>query len=299
VPAWHHRQLAFVRAGAALAAAALTHDRHLAARARRLGPGARQLPHARLRADAAALIEALGLPPVVVVGHSMGAANALRLAIDWPELVRGVVAAGAFASFSDKPELVAFIRSSMLTLGDSVPRELAEAFQRETVAGPVAAGLIETMVDECLRTPAAVWRAAFAGLLCEAELLMNGTVVEACRAAGCPTARSPGHGLWRWCWGCASTPVHPVPPLTDSSSAPNRATCGTALGRVPTYGLHKRMNGSGHSADTQGVTFGHWLLAKSRNHFHSIDRHRASIINSSARSRSHPASCRCPIARAA
>lgn len=116
-------------------------------------------------ADAAALIEALELPPVVVVGHSMGAAIALRLAIDRPELVRGVVAAGAFASFSDKPELVAFVRDSMLTLGDTVPRELAEGFQRDTLAGPVPAGLIETMVDECLRTPAAVWRAAFAGLL--------------------------------------------------------------------------------------------------------------------------------------
>jgi non-heme chloroperoxidase len=115
-------------------------------------------------ADAAALIEALGLPPVVVVGHSMGAVVALRLAIDRPELVRGVAAAGAFASFSDKPELVAFI-GSMLTLGDTVPRQVAESFQRDTIAGPVAEGLIGTMVDECLRTPAAVWRAAFAGLL--------------------------------------------------------------------------------------------------------------------------------------
>jgi pimeloyl-ACP methyl ester carboxylesterase len=118
-------------------------------------------------ADAAALIEALGLAPVVVIGHSMGAANALRLAIDRPELVRGVVAAGAFASFSDKPELVAFIRDTMLTLGDTVPRDLAESFQRDTVAGDVPAGLMQTMVDECLRTPAAVWRAAFAGLLAD------------------------------------------------------------------------------------------------------------------------------------
>jgi pimeloyl-ACP methyl ester carboxylesterase len=100
-------------------------------------------------ADAAALIEALELPPVVLVGHSMGAVNALRLAVDRPDLVRGIVAAGAFASFGDKPELVAFIRDTMLTLADSVPRELADAFQRDTVAGPVAAGLIDTMVDEC------------------------------------------------------------------------------------------------------------------------------------------------------
>jgi non-heme chloroperoxidase len=115
-------------------------------------------------ADAAALIEALGLASVVVVGHSMGAAVALRLAIDRPELVRGVAAAGAFASFGDKAELVEFI-GSMLTLGDTVPRQVAESFQRDTIAGPAEDGLIETMVDECLRTPAAVWRGAFAGLL--------------------------------------------------------------------------------------------------------------------------------------
>ena len=116
-------------------------------------------------ADAAALVEALWLPPVLVVGHSMGAVNALRMAIDYPAAVRGVVAAGCFASFSDKPGLVDFIKSEVLTLGEQVPRALAESFQRDTVAGPLAPGLLETMVDECLRTPAATWRGAFAALL--------------------------------------------------------------------------------------------------------------------------------------
>jgi pimeloyl-ACP methyl ester carboxylesterase len=116
-------------------------------------------------ADAAALIAELDLAPALVVGHSMGAVNALRLAIDHPAAVRGVVAAGGFASFSDKPDLVDFIRSQMLTLGEQVPRALAESFQRDTVAGPVAPGLLETMIDECLRTPAATWRGAFAALL--------------------------------------------------------------------------------------------------------------------------------------
>lgn len=107
----------------------------------------------------------LGLTQALVVGHSMGAVNALRLAIDQPGLVRGVVAAGAFASFSDKPGFVDFVQSKMLTLGEQVPRELAASFQGDTVAGPVAPGLLETMVDECLRTPAATWRGAFAALL--------------------------------------------------------------------------------------------------------------------------------------
>lgn len=114
--------------------------------------------------DVADLAAQLSLPAFTVVGHSMGAAVALRLAIERPELVRGVVAAGAFAGFADKPGLLEFIESTIMTIGNTVPREIADAFQRDTVAGTVAPGLLETMIDECLRTPAAVWRAAFAEL---------------------------------------------------------------------------------------------------------------------------------------
>lgn len=45
-----------------------------------------------------------------------------------------------------------------------MPAELAHEFQQSTVAGPLALGLLETMVRECLKTPAHVWRAAFAAL---------------------------------------------------------------------------------------------------------------------------------------
>lgn len=120
-------------------------------------------------ADAAALVRALHLPPLVVVGHSMGAANAMRFAIDHPMLVRGVVAAGAFASFGDKPELAAFVREQIAPLVDPIPRELAQAFQQDTIARPVAPGLLDglldTAVDESLRVPAHVWREAFEQLL--------------------------------------------------------------------------------------------------------------------------------------
>ncbi len=115
--------------------------------------------------DAAAFARALGLPPLVVVGHSMGAANAMRLAIDEPALVHGLVAAGAFASFGDKAELAAFIQRDIAPLTDPVPRALAHGFQIDTLAGPVATGLVETMVVESLLVPAHVWRAAFDGLL--------------------------------------------------------------------------------------------------------------------------------------
>lgn len=116
-------------------------------------------------ADAAAFARALGLPPLVVVGHSMGSANAMRLALDEPGLVRGLVAAGAFASFADKAALVDFIRNDIEPLVDPIPRALAQAFQEDTLARPVPAALLQTAVDESLRVPALVWREAFAALL--------------------------------------------------------------------------------------------------------------------------------------
>lgn len=146
----------------------LPHEWHVISLTQRGHGGSDTAPAYRTRdfaQDAAAVAEEFSLPPCIVVGHSMGAVNAMRLAIDRPDLVRGVVAAGAFASFSDKPALVDYVRSTIMTLGETVPRQVADDFQHETVAGPLPPGLLDTMVNECLRTPATVWRTAFAGLL--------------------------------------------------------------------------------------------------------------------------------------
>ena len=116
-------------------------------------------------ADAAALAQQLGLPPLVVVGHSMGAANAFRLAIDQPQRVRALVAIAAFAHFADKPDLLAFHREHIVPLTDPVPYELAREFQQSTVAGEVSPAWMHAMVAESLQLPAHVWRAMFAGLL--------------------------------------------------------------------------------------------------------------------------------------
>lgn len=45
----------------------------------------------RFAADLRELIESLGIAPVVLVGHSMGGTVVLRLAVDAPELTRGIV----------------------------------------------------------------------------------------------------------------------------------------------------------------------------------------------------------------
>jgi pimeloyl-ACP methyl ester carboxylesterase len=116
-------------------------------------------------ADAAAFIEALKLGPALVVGHSMGSVNAMRLAIDRPELVRGLVLAGAFAAFTTNAGVVEFYRTVIEPLRDPIEPAFAAEWQQSTLAQPVLPAFFETVVAETLKVPAAVWRAGFAGLL--------------------------------------------------------------------------------------------------------------------------------------
>lgn len=116
-------------------------------------------------ADAAAFIEALKLGPALVVGHSMGSVNAMRLAIDRPELVRGLVAAGAFAAFRTNEGVVEFHRTVIEPLRDPIDPAFAAEWQQSTMAQPVPAAFFDTVVSETLKVPSDVWRAGFAGLL--------------------------------------------------------------------------------------------------------------------------------------
>ena len=59
-------------------------------------------------ADVAAFADALGLGPVVIVGHSMGSTNAKRFAIDHRMRTRGLVLIGAFASYRHNAPVAEF-----------------------------------------------------------------------------------------------------------------------------------------------------------------------------------------------
>lgn len=114
--------------------------------------------------DAAAFIEALGLGPALVVGHSMGSANAMRLAVDRPDLLCGLIAAGAFAGFRGNAGLVEFHRGTIAPLRDPIDPIFAAEWQQSTLAQPVPPAFFDMVVRECLLAPAAVWRDAFAAL---------------------------------------------------------------------------------------------------------------------------------------
>ncbi|MDX3906733.1 MAG: alpha/beta hydrolase [Pigmentiphaga sp.] len=54
-------------------------------------------------ADIAAVIAHAGLGPAVVVGHSFGGARALRAALEFPDLIKHVVAVDSICRFADSP----------------------------------------------------------------------------------------------------------------------------------------------------------------------------------------------------
>lgn len=134
--------------------------------------------------DVALLAEALQLEPMVVVGHSMGAAVAMQLAIDRPDLVRALVGMGAFASFGDKSGLHAYRDTEIEELRDPVPDRVAREFQVSTLATPMDEAMLELMVGESRKVPARVWRAAFDGLLADSF------------CAGLPTLNLPVLLIW-------------------------------------------------------------------------------------------------------
>jgi non-heme chloroperoxidase len=134
--------------------------------------------------DVALLAETLQLKPMVVVGHSMGSAVAMQLAIDRPDLVHALVGMGAFASFADKSDLRAYRDTEIEELRDPIPDRVAREFQVSTLAAPMDAAMLETMVAESRKVPARVWRAAFDGLIADSF------------CAGLPTLNVPVLLIW-------------------------------------------------------------------------------------------------------
>jgi pimeloyl-ACP methyl ester carboxylesterase len=72
-------------------------------------------------AHAAALVEALPLRRALVVGHSMGAVHAMRLAIDRPELSSGLVLAAGQLDDDVGPELHRIEVPTLVVWGDADP----------------------------------------------------------------------------------------------------------------------------------------------------------------------------------
>jgi len=86
------------------------------------------------------LAEQIGDQPAVVVGYSMGGRTALRLALDHPEAVAGLVLIGATAGIDDPAERVAR-RTADEALAGRIESEGVTSFLDGWLAQPLFAGL--------------------------------------------------------------------------------------------------------------------------------------------------------------
>lgn len=116
-------------------------------------------------ADVAAFLDAVGLEQAVIVGHSMGATNALRFTIDYPDRVAGLLIAATFASYRANPAAMDFGENGVAKLGDPIDPAFVREFQESTLAQPIPPPFLDAAIQESLKVPARVWRAAFEGFL--------------------------------------------------------------------------------------------------------------------------------------
>ena len=116
--------------------------------------------------DLAALMDALGIRRAHIVAHSMSTWIAQRFARDYPENVESLTLIGGFVTLSGNAAVDGLI-ADIRAMGDTVDRNLAQAFQEGTVATPLAPLYLEMVVNESMKAPAHVWRAAFAAMSSE------------------------------------------------------------------------------------------------------------------------------------
>lgn len=110
-------------------------------------------------ADLAAFIDTLELEAAVIVGHSMGSSIAQRFGLDYPGRTLGLVLIGSATTWRNP--VVWELGDVVSTLTDPIDPGFVREFQESTLAQPVPQAFLETVLQESLKVPARVWKAAF------------------------------------------------------------------------------------------------------------------------------------------
>jgi non-heme chloroperoxidase len=111
-------------------------------------------------ADLTAFMNVLQLESAVIVGHSMGSGVALRFAVDHPDRTLGLVLVGASDSLRANPDAREAWNALLSKLTDPVDPQFVREGLENTLAQSVPQALFESLIQENLKVPAFVWRAA-------------------------------------------------------------------------------------------------------------------------------------------
>ena len=115
-------------------------------------------------ADIAEFIKQKNLDRAFIVGHSMGGVNVQQFAIDYPELIKGLVIIDSDPIFKNNPGMPEFYQE-VLKLEGAIDRKFMDDFQKATLADPIDSAYYNLLVDEGIKVPSSVFKAAFEGLM--------------------------------------------------------------------------------------------------------------------------------------
>jgi pimeloyl-ACP methyl ester carboxylesterase len=108
-------------------------------------------------------MKAKNLASAFIIGHSMGGMIAQQFAINYPALTRAVVIIDSDANFKDNPGFPEFY-NTVLKMQGAFDRSFMEEFQRSTIFKPIDAAYFKKLVDESMKVPLQVFKAACTGL---------------------------------------------------------------------------------------------------------------------------------------
>ncbi len=115
--------------------------------------------------DLAALVESLACGPVVAVGHSMGGATVVALAVEHPEVVRAIVPVDSAYGFGEdfRGQRETFLSALASPLGHATARQLFDGFYPPASPRHLRAWHLRRLES----MPREVLHAAFAGMLAD------------------------------------------------------------------------------------------------------------------------------------
>lgn len=121
--------------------------------------------------DVIALMDEMGINSATIVGHSMGSHVAQRVAVLAPARVARLVLVGSATTIGN--DVVTEFQKEVDALEDPVPESLPRDFQLGCVYQPVPEEFMNQVIQESLKLPARVWKAAFTGMLDDAPIKLS------------------------------------------------------------------------------------------------------------------------------